>query len=93
MTRVKPSRLAKRRGKVKGQALQKKLPATSKPSTKIPRQFLWRTVYLLKMPGWGRRLRVAVDWTLDLVCTRDDVQLGVHRLRQSRVETTEEERP
>ena len=55
--------------------------------------FLWRTVYLLKMPGWGRRLRVAVDWTLDLVCTRDDVQLGVHRLRRPQVETTEEERP
>ena len=43
--------------------------------------FLWRTVYLLKMPGWGRRLRVAVDWTLDLFCSRDDVQLGVHQIR------------
>ena len=46
--------------------------------------FLWRTVYLLKMPGWGRRIRVAVDWTLDLLCTRDDVQLGVHQLREHR---------
>ena len=46
--------------------------------------FLWRTVYLLKMPGWGRRLRVAVDWTLDLFCSRDDVQLGVHQLRPQR---------
>ena len=46
--------------------------------------FLWRTVYLLKMPGWGRRLRVAVDWSLDLFCSRDDVQLGVHQLRPQR---------
>ena len=40
--------------------------------------FLWRTVYLLKMPGWGRRLRVALEWTIDLFFGRDDVQLGVH---------------
>jgi NADH dehydrogenase len=39
--------------------------------------FLWRTVYLLKMPGWGRRLRVALEWTIDLFFGRDDVQLGV----------------
>jgi NADH dehydrogenase len=41
--------------------------------------WLWRTVYLLKMPGWGRRVRVALDWTLDLFFRRDYVQLGVHR--------------
>jgi NADH:ubiquinone reductase (H+-translocating) len=28
--------------------------------------FLWRTIYLLKMPGWGRRLRIAAAWTLQL---------------------------
>lgn len=39
--------------------------------------FLWRSVYLLKMPGWGRRLRVALEWTIDLVFGRDDVQLGL----------------
>jgi len=42
--------------------------------------WLWRTVYLLKMPGWGRRLRIAADWTLDLLSRRDFVQLGVHRM-------------
>jgi NADH dehydrogenase len=41
--------------------------------------WLWRTVYLLKMPGWGRRLRIAADWTLDLLSRRELVQLGVHR--------------
>jgi NADH dehydrogenase len=39
--------------------------------------FLWRTFYLLKLPGWGRRLRVALDWTMDLMFGRDYVQLGV----------------
>lgn len=41
--------------------------------------FLWRTVYLFKMPGWARRLRVALDWTMGLLFKRDYVQLGVHR--------------
>ncbi|MGE3107170.1 MAG: NAD(P)/FAD-dependent oxidoreductase [Phycisphaerales bacterium] len=41
--------------------------------------WMWRTVYLLKTPGWGRRVRVAVDWTLDLFFRRDYVQLGVHK--------------
>lgn len=41
--------------------------------------FLWRTIYLFKMPGWSRRLRVALDWTADLVFRRDFVELGVHR--------------
>ena len=40
--------------------------------------FLWRTVYLLKMPGLARKLRVALDWTLDWFFHRDYVQLGVH---------------
>lgn len=42
--------------------------------------FLWRTVYLLKMPTWKRRVRLALDWTADLLLRRDIVQLGVHRL-------------
>lgn len=43
----------------------------------FPAWFLWRTVYLLKFPGWGRRLRVVLEWTIDLCFGRDDVQLGV----------------
>jgi NADH dehydrogenase len=42
----------------------------------FPAWFLWRTVYLSKMPGWGRRLRVALEWTLDLLFPRDIVQMG-----------------
>ena len=33
--------------------------------------FLWRSVYLLKLPGLDRKLRVMIDWTLDLFFPRD----------------------
>jgi NADH dehydrogenase len=37
--------------------------------------WLWRTIYLMKMPGWGRRLRVASSWTLDLLLPPELVEL------------------
>lgn len=37
--------------------------------------FLWRTIYLLKLPGWGRRLKVATSWTLDLFLQPELVEL------------------
>jgi NADH dehydrogenase len=37
--------------------------------------WLWRTIYLAKLPGWARRLKVATSWTLDLVLPPDLVQL------------------
>jgi NADH dehydrogenase len=43
----------------------------------FPAWFLWRTVYLMKMPGLARRLRVALDWTMDLLFPKDIVQLGL----------------
>ncbi|HEY2342616.1 MAG TPA: FAD-dependent oxidoreductase, partial [Chthoniobacteraceae bacterium] len=33
--------------------------------------WMWRTVYLLKLPGLERKLRVVIDWTLDLFFPRD----------------------
>lgn len=33
--------------------------------------FLWRSYYLLRLPGMMRRIRVAFDWTLDLVFPPD----------------------
>jgi len=33
--------------------------------------FIWRTVYLAKLPGTMRKLRVMVDWTFDLFFRRD----------------------
>jgi len=44
--------------------------------------WLYRTVYLLKMPGIGRRIRIALDWTIGLIFGRDFVQLGVHEPRR-----------
>jgi NADH dehydrogenase len=37
--------------------------------------WLWRTVYLMKLPGLDRKIRVATDWTLDLLLPPDIVQL------------------
>jgi NADH dehydrogenase len=34
---------------------------------------IWRGVYLTKLPGMEKRLRVLLDWLLDLVFTRDIV--------------------
>ncbi len=33
--------------------------------------WLWRTIYLMKLPGIERKLRVMIDWTLDLFFPRD----------------------
>lgn len=33
--------------------------------------FIWRTTYLAKLPGLQRKLRVMVDWTMDLFFPRD----------------------
>jgi NADH dehydrogenase len=37
--------------------------------------FLWRTIYLMKVPGWGRRIKIAASWTLDLFLPAELVQL------------------
>jgi NADH dehydrogenase len=42
--------------------------------------FLWRGVYLLKLPSWSRRIRVGFDWGWDLIFPRD---LGTVRTQQS----------
>ena len=33
--------------------------------------WMWRTIYLAKLPGAMRRLRVTIDWTFDLIFPRD----------------------
>ncbi|MDF1741905.1 MAG: FAD-dependent oxidoreductase [Verrucomicrobiales bacterium] len=33
--------------------------------------FMWRSIYLSKLPGLDRKLRVMIDWTLDLFFPRD----------------------
>jgi NADH:ubiquinone reductase (H+-translocating) len=45
----------------------------------IPAWVVYRTYYLWTMPSWPRKLRIAFDWTLDLLFGRDYVQLGIRR--------------
>ena len=33
--------------------------------------FLWRGVYLFKLPTWSRRIKVALDWSWDVIFPRD----------------------
>jgi NADH dehydrogenase len=33
--------------------------------------WLWRTIYLSKLPGFDKKVRVAFDWTLDLLFHKD----------------------
>jgi NADH dehydrogenase len=44
--------------------------------------FLWRAVYLGKMPTLGRKLQVAMDWAWDLFIPRDIVQLSTRETRR-----------
>jgi NADH dehydrogenase len=43
--------------------------------------FLWRSYYLLRLPGLDRKLRVAFDWTLDLIFPRDIAELRMRAQR------------
>ena len=50
--------------------------------------WLWRTIYLSKLPRFEKKLRVAFDWTLDLIFSKDIVQfLDVRAPMISRPET------
>lgn len=46
----------------------------------FPAWWLWRTVYLLKSPSWSRRVKLAFDWTWELLFPRD---LGHARTNQT----------
>ncbi len=39
--------------------------------------FLWRSYYLMRLPGLDRKLRVAFDWTIDLLFPRDISELRI----------------
>ena len=41
--------------------------------------WLWRTIYLAKLPRLEKKVRVALDWTLDVLFAKDLVQFGTHR--------------
>ena len=43
--------------------------------------WLWRTIYLSKLPRFEKKVRVALDWTLDLLFPKDFVQFLTFRER------------
>ncbi len=45
--------------------------------TGFPAWFLWKTVYMLKLPTLALRLRVVLDWTVELFFERDVSELAV----------------
>ncbi len=47
--------------------------------------WMWRTVYLSKLPRFEKKLRVALDWTLDLFFSKDLVQF--QSAREARIST------
>jgi NADH:quinone reductase (non-electrogenic) len=56
--------------------------------------WLWRTIYLSKLPRFEKKLRVALDWTLDLFFSKDLVQfMTFHAPTISRAEPGEVPQP
>src|SRR6266571_4582056 len=47
--------------------------------------WMWRTIYLIKLPGLDKKIRVAFDWTLDLLFPKD--VCAVHDLDHRRDHT------
>ncbi len=49
---------------------------------------LWRSYYLVRLPGLDRRLRVAFDWALDLFFARDIAEFRVYTERSHQMAAT-----
>ncbi len=47
----------------------------------FPAWFLWRSYYLLRLPSLERRVRVALDWTLELFIAHDVTEINMRRSR------------
>ncbi|MFQ3550362.1 MAG: NAD(P)/FAD-dependent oxidoreductase, partial [Armatimonadota bacterium] len=41
----------------------------------LPAWFLWRAVYLMKLPKLSQKVRVGIDWMVDLIFGREIVQM------------------
>jgi NADH dehydrogenase len=57
----------------------------------FPAWFLWRSIYLHKLPRLEKKVRVAFDWTLDLLFAKDLVHFMI--LRSAPTSTREETEP
>jgi NADH dehydrogenase len=51
--------------------------------------WMWRTIYLSKLPRVEKKIRVALDWTLDLLFSKDIVQFS-HESRNQYVSYRDE---
>jgi NADH dehydrogenase len=47
--------------------------------------WMWRTIYLSKLPHWEKRIHVALGWTFDLIFSRDTVQYVSFRTADSKL--------
>jgi hypothetical protein len=45
--------------------------------------WMWRTIYLSKLPHWEKRVHVAFGWTFDLIFSKDTVQYVTFRTADS----------
>lgn len=54
---------------------------------------VWRTLYLTKLVGFGNKLRVLLDWTLDLFIERSTSQLHAARERLAAHAANPQDRP
>ena len=52
--------------------------------------WMWRTIYLAKLPRMEKRVRVALNWTLDVLFSKDTVQLPLMRSGKMRIPMTTE---
>ncbi len=50
--------------------------------------WLWRSIYLSKLPGIQKKVRVALDWILDLIFSKDLVELPT--LRETTISEVEQ---
>jgi hypothetical protein len=51
--------------------------------------FVRRTYYLMQMPGWGRRIRIVIDWTFALLFRPDVVKISVDSEAASLIDKAE----
>jgi NADH dehydrogenase len=52
--------------------------------------WLWRTIYLSKLPRFEKKVRVAFDWALDLLFSKDLVQfMDVNQGKVDRIQMSE----
>ncbi len=52
---------------------------------------LWRTIYLAKLPRLEKKVRVALDWTIDLFFSKDIVQFQTRRSAAMSTPPTQDE--